>query len=91
MVSTNDRNLYETVRMLRSHGMVRESTSHALKQSYAMKYPDLNADFIFAFPAYNMRNTEINAVIGCSQLKRMDENKTIRSRNLELFLGNLNP
>jgi len=91
MVSTNDRNLYETVRMFRSHGMVRESTSQELKQSYAMKYPDLNADFIFAFPAYNMRNTEINAVIGCSQLKRLDENNKIRSRNLKLFLGNLNP
>lgn len=91
MISTNDRQLYETLRMFRSHGMVRESTSEELKQSYKLKYPDLNADFIFAFPAYNVRSTEINAVIGRSQLKRLDENKKIRSRNLELFLSNLDP
>lgn len=91
MISTNDRNLYETVRMLRSHGMVRESSSDELKQSYRLKYPDLNPDFIFAFPAYNVRSNEINAVIGRSQLKRLDGNNKIRSENLALFLQNLDP
>lgn len=89
MVSTNDPNLYETVRMLRSHGMVRESASEDLKRSYRDKHPDLNPDFIFAFPAYNMRSTEINAVIGRSQLKRLDDNNETRTKNLELFLSNL--
>lgn len=91
VVSTNDPDLYQTVRMLRAHGMVRESTSEALKQSYLNKHPDLNPDFIFAFPAYNMRSTEINAIIGRSQLKRLDENNNIRCQNLDLFLNNLNP
>lgn len=91
MVSTNDPDLYETVRMLRAHGMVRESTSDDLKRLYREKHPDLNPDFIFAFPAYNMRSTEINAVIGRSQLKRLDANNKIRTENLELFLGNLDP
>lgn len=91
VVSTNDPELYQTVRMLRAHGMVRESTSEALKQSYLNKHPDLNPDFIFAFPAYNMRSTEINAIIGRSQLKRLDENNQIRRQNLDLFLENLNP
>lgn len=91
MISTNDRNLYEMVRMFRSHGMVRESTSDELKQSYYEKHPDLNPDFIFAFPAYNVRSTEINAVIGRSQLKRLDENNKLRTENLLLFLQNLDP
>ncbi len=91
MVSTDDRHLYETIRMLRSHGMVRESTSEELKRSYRERHPDLNPDFIFAFPAYNMRSTEISAVIGRSQLKRLDSNNRGRVRNLELFLGNLDP
>lgn len=91
MVSSNDPDLYETVRMLRAHGMVRESTSDSLKQAYREKHPDLNPDFIFAFPAYNMRSAEINAVIGRSQLKRLDENNEIRTKNLELFLRNLDP
>lgn len=91
MISTNDRDLYETLRMLRSHGMVRESSSEELKQLYQQRHPDLNPDFIFAFPAYNVRSSEINAVLGRSQLKRLDENNKIRVRNLETFLHNLDP
>ena len=89
MVCTNDSALYETVRMLRSHGMVRECTSPELKESYASQHADLNPDFIFAYPAYNVRSTELNAVIGRSQLGRLDENNKLRTRNLKLFLENL--
>ena len=91
MICTNDSDLYETLRMLRSHGMVRESSSFDLKEIFCKKYPDLNPDFIFAFPAYNVRSTEINAVIGRSQLKRLDANNKIRSENLNLFLKHLDP
>jgi CDP-4-dehydro-6-deoxyglucose reductase, E1 len=89
MLCTNDPDLYQTFRMMRSHGMVREATSEETKQSYWNAYPDLNPEFIFAFPAFNVRSTELNAVIGRSQLKRLDENNAIRSRNLKLFLDNL--
>lgn len=89
MLCTNDPDLYQTFRMMRSHGMVREATSDETKQSYWNAYPDLNPEFIFAFPAFNVRSTELNAVIGRSQLKRLDENNAIRTRNLKLFLDNL--
>src|SRR5436190_2950187 len=72
MISTNDPDFYQVARMFRSHGMVREATSAEVKQHYQEQHPDLNPDFIFAFPAYNVRSTEINAVIGRSQLKRLD-------------------
>jgi CDP-4-dehydro-6-deoxyglucose reductase, E1 len=91
MISTNDHGLYEIFRMLRSHGMVRESTSEELRRSYREEYPDLNPDFIFAFPAYNVRPTEISAVLGRSQLHRLDQNNRSRTENLELFLANLDP
>ncbi len=91
MVSTNDPDIYEIVRMLRAHGMVREADSQSLKLAYQKKYPDLNPDFIFAYPAYNMRSNEISAVIGISGLKRLDKNNKIRSRNLKIFLSNLDP
>jgi CDP-6-deoxy-D-xylo-4-hexulose-3-dehydrase len=91
MVCTDDPALYEVVRMFRSHGMVRESSEESLKRAYAQRHPDLNPDFIFAFPAYNVRSTEINAVIGRSQLPRLDANNAVRRRNLDLFLGNLDP
>src|SRR5581483_1183494 len=91
MVCTDDERLYEVVRMLRSHGMVREAKSEAVRKEYHERHPDLNPDFIFAFPAYNVRSTEINAVIGRSQLKRLDANNEARRANLELFLSNLHP
>jgi len=89
IVCTNDETIHETIRMLRSHGMVRESTNDDIKQKYMNDYPDLSPDFIFAYPAYNVRNTEIGAVLGRSQLKRLDENNEKRKRNFEIFLNNL--
>lgn len=89
MVCTSNETIYETVRMLRSHGMVRESSKGEVKKEYIRAYPDLSPDFIFAYPAYNVRNTEIGAVLGRSQLKRLDENNAKRKRNFEMFLKNL--
>jgi len=91
MICTDDAKLFETLRMLRSHGMVREAKLAELRDSYSRRHPDLNPDFIFAFPAYNVRSTEMNAVIGRSQLKRLDENNKLRTDNLLLFLNNLDP
>jgi CDP-6-deoxy-D-xylo-4-hexulose-3-dehydrase len=91
MVCTDDPNLYETARMLRSHGMVREMDCNGRKWDYLDEFPDLNPDFIFAFPAYNVRSTEINAVIGRSQLKRLDDGNRRRTENLLLFLDHLDP
>ena len=89
MVCTDDADLFEMLRMFRSHGMVRESTSAAVKDAYRERHADLNPDFIFAFPSYNVRSTEINAVIGRHQLPRLDANNEIRSRNLDIFLDGL--
>jgi CDP-6-deoxy-D-xylo-4-hexulose-3-dehydrase len=86
MICTNDVKLYQLLRMFRSHGMVRESTDESLKRTYIINNPELNPDFIFAFPAYNVRNNEIGAVLGRNQLKRLDNNNKKRVINFELFL-----
>src|SRR5262249_31329271 len=70
---------------------VRELASDGRKFDYVEEYPDLNPDFIFAFPAYNVRSTEVNAVIGRSQLPRLDANNEKRTANFMLFLRNLDP
>ena len=89
MVCTNDEQVYHTVRMLRSHGMVRECGSDAMIKNYQKIYPELNPDFIFAYPAYNMRNTEIGGILGQNQLKSLDKNVNIRNENLFHFLSKL--
>ena len=91
MVCTNDKTIYETIRMLRSHGMVRETSDEKIKKKYIREHSNLSPDFIFAYPAYNVRNTEIGAVLGRSQLKRLDDNNVKRNRNFQLFLNNLDP
>jgi CDP-4-dehydro-6-deoxyglucose reductase, E1 len=89
MICTNDSELYQTLRMLRSHGMVREAASPETRRSYQEKFPDLNPDFIFALAAFNVRPTEIGGILGRSQLKRLDANNVLRTKNLRLFLGRL--
>lgn len=89
MICTNSFNTYEILRMLRSHGMVREASSSKIKNVYLKKYKDLNKDFIFSYPAYNVRSTEINANLGISQLKRLAKNNLKRTKNFNLFLKNL--
>jgi CDP-6-deoxy-D-xylo-4-hexulose-3-dehydrase len=89
MISTNDPRIYDYVRMMRSHGMVRESQFDDTKRIYGQSYPDLNPDFVFAFAAYNMRPTEINGILGISQLKRLDSNVQKRTQNFQIFLRNL--
>lgn len=91
IVSTDDPELYQIIRMLRSHGMTRETTDDGLKRQFADANPDLSPDFIFAMPAYNCRNTEIGAVLGRNQLKRLNANNRLRQQNLCIFLKHLNP
>jgi len=89
MVCTNDEHLYQLLRMFRSHGLVRESSSELLKKTYLNANPSLNADFIFAFPGYNVRNNELSAVIGRNQLKLLQENNNKRNSNHRYFLKHL--
>jgi CDP-4-dehydro-6-deoxyglucose reductase, E1 len=91
MVCTNDPDVYQQVRMLRSHGMVRESIDLEVRSAYQKANPELNPDFIFAFPAYNVRNTEIGGILGRSQLKRLDANVSRRTDNLRRFLSRIDP
>lgn len=89
MVCTNDDKIYDYIKMFRSHGMIREA-SQEIKDSYSEKYPDLNPLFTFAVPGYNMRSCELNAVVGLSQIKRLDSNIEKRVENLETWLSHLN-
>lgn len=90
MVCTDNEEIYEKLRMLRAHGMVREASLDKTQQEYKAKYPDLNEKFIFAYAGYNMRNNEIGGILGREQLKRLDKNNKIRCENLVRFLDGIN-
>jgi CDP-6-deoxy-D-xylo-4-hexulose-3-dehydrase len=89
MVCTNDEKFYQVCRALRSHGMMREMTNDKMKQEIIHANEDLNPDFIFIRPAHNFRSTELNAVIGLSQIKKLDSNNTHRIDNFKHFMERL--
>jgi len=86
MVCTNNKKIYQLARMLRSHGMARESNDSNFEKKMINKYPNLSPKFIFLYPAYNFRNNEIGAVIGLNQLKSLNKNNNQRKKNFRLFL-----
>ena len=83
MISTNNKGLYDMMRMKRSHGLARESIR---KDYWESIYPDMNSEFLFITDGYNFRNTEMAAVLGLSQLSRVDNSINIRSVNYFQFL-----
>ena len=89
MICTNDEHFYQVCRALRSHGMTREMTNDDFKQQIINENPDLNKDFIFLAPAHNFRSTELNAVIGLSQIKKLDTNNVHRVNNFKYFMERL--
>ena len=87
-VCVNDSKLYDLAKLFRSHGMTREA-SQELQRDYQLMYPDLNPLFTFAVAGFNMRSSELNAVLGIEQMKRLDNNIERRRENLDIWLDNL--
>ena len=86
VVSTNDYELYNLMRAKRSHGLAREMDAPFF-ENYKNKYPELHPQFLFVTDAYNFRSSEFNAVLGLSQLKRLDDNIEVRRQNFAKFLS----
>ena len=84
-VCTDDDELYNLMKMKRSHGMAREATPEAYKR-YQKEYPDIHPMFMFMTDGYNLRNMEINAVLGSSQIKNLSKNNEIRKNNFSRFI-----
>ena len=91
MICTNNKKIYELSKILRSHGLVREAKNKKYEEKIMNKYKDLSSQFIFLYPTLNFRNNEIAATIGINQLKNLDNNNQLRTKNFLLFLKNLDP
>ena len=86
MICTNDKKIYEIVKILRSHGMARESNSSFFEKKMIKKYPKLSPKFIFLYSGYNFRNNEVGGVIGLNQLNSLNKNNKKRKENFKFFL-----
>ena len=88
MICTNNDEIDEFSKLFRSHGMTRE-VSEKTQNYYKKNYPELNPMFTFAVAGFNMRSTELNAVLGIEQMKRIDSYVEKRKHNLSVWLQNL--
>jgi CDP-4-dehydro-6-deoxyglucose reductase, E1 len=88
-VSTDDTNLYELMKAKRSHGMARECSPEVFEQ-YKRDYPEVDERFMFVTDGYNLRNTEFGAVLGLSQLPRLDDMIKRRREICDNFVSILN-
>jgi len=78
MIVCNNRDDYEILLALRSHGWSRSKHSYAKN---AKKYPDLDSRYIFINSGFNVRPTDVQAAMGLNQFKRLNNFKKNRSLN----------
>jgi len=83
-ISTNDSELYDLMRMKRSHGLAREASPETYKKLQE-EYPDIIPTFLFATDGYNFRNDELSAVLGLEQIKNLDKFIKIRNDNYKAY------
>ena len=70
MLVTNHEGLAELTRSMRAHGWVRNMDS---AKKYSQQYPELDPRFLFISTGFNVRPTEINGILGISQLQKLDK------------------
>jgi len=87
MISTNDSELYNIMKLKRSHGLARVSDKF---EYYAEQNPKIEKSFLFVTDGYNFRNTEIAAVLGLSQINKLNNFIKIRRDNYFKFVNVIN-
>ncbi|MBI5202848.1 MAG: DegT/DnrJ/EryC1/StrS family aminotransferase [Elusimicrobia bacterium] len=90
MVSTDDRELFSMLLMLRSHGWSKDvprDVHNRLVREHGVD--DFHSPFVFYEPGFNVRSTDLNAFIGLEQLKKLPSIIAARRRNHAIYLGEL--
>lgn len=82
MVATDDDRLADMMRIIRSHGWVRDTES----DEYAEAHPDIDPKFLFVEAGYNLRLTDVAAAIGLVQLPKLDAIVAQRRRNHRMYV-----
>ncbi len=83
MISTNNKELYQILLSLRSHGWIRDLPNKNLIRNKSKN--DFDNSFNFLLPGYNLRSTEINAAAGIQQLKKLPFLIKQRRKNASLY------
>ena len=72
MVVTDDQELFNLMRSIRSHGWGRDLESHEMERlKTRFNIDEFRNFYTFYYPGFNLRSTDLNAYLGLSQLKKM--------------------
>lgn len=92
MVCTNDKSVYNILKQLRSHGWDRDLDSDSQKELRSRwNVSEFSSLYTFYVPGFNVRSTDLQAVIGLKQLEKVDDMIVQRHKNFELFKEKLSP
>jgi CDP-6-deoxy-D-xylo-4-hexulose-3-dehydrase len=86
MVCTNDKAVYNMIKQLRSHGWDRDldvETQRKLRNDWNVD--SFSSLYTFYVPGFNLRSTDLQAVIGIGQLKKIDDMISKRNENFKKF------
>lgn len=90
MVCTNDKELYNIIVSVRSHGWDRDlhpTVQKKLRKKHNID--DFTALYTFYYPGFNMRSTDLQAKLGIIQLKKLDHIVTRRNENYLYYQQNV--
>ncbi len=86
MICTDDEELANMLIMVRAHGWDRNLPATAQqKLRKESGVDDFYAKYLFHYPAYNIRATEITGFLGTTQLPLLDDTIAKRRKNFEAF------
>jgi CDP-4-dehydro-6-deoxyglucose reductase, E1 len=86
MVVTNNRELYNIMLSIRSHGWSRDiEPEFETSWKASFDVDEFRNLYTFYYPGFNLRSTDLNAFLGLSQLKKMDHIVAKRAANFELY------
>jgi len=73
MVTTNDKNLYKNLKLLRNHGLTREFDDFEnYEEAFELKDKPNRWYYEMKIPSLNFRSSDINCALGYSQLKKLN-------------------
>jgi len=85
-VSTNDEELYEILKSIRSHGWDRDSSpEYSKKLRNNWKTSDFDALYTFYHSGFNLRSTDLQAFIGLGQIDKLDNICKRRNENFNIY------
>jgi CDP-6-deoxy-D-xylo-4-hexulose-3-dehydrase len=90
VITTNDEGFYNLLLQLRSHGWDRDlpkSEQELLRTMYNVN--NFEALYTFYVPGFNLRSTDLQAVIGIEQLKGIDKTIKKRNKNFKSYISKL--